>query len=61
MTRELEETGSGFGGSVMGAVPIRAWRRMKGLASAYSSTEEAKFLPVTIYLGTYSLSRKQST
>lgn len=59
MTRDLEETGRGFGDSVMGAVPIRIWRRMKCLASAYSSTEEVKFLPITIYLGTYSLGRKQ--
>lgn len=60
MTRDLEETGRGFGDLVMGPVPIRSWR-MKGLVSAYSSTEEVKFLPVTIYLGTYSHSRKQVT
>lgn len=61
MTRDLGEIGSGFGDSLTGAVPIRTGRRMKGLASAYSSIGEVRILPVTIYLGIYLLSRKQLT
>jgi len=43
------ETGRGSGDPVAAAVPVRIWRRRKSLASAYSSTEEVTFLPITIY------------
>lgn len=61
MTRDLEEIGSVSGDSPMGSVPIRIERRMKGLASAYSSIGEVRILPITIYLGIYLLCKKQFT
>lgn len=43
MSRDLRETGRGYGDLVMGVVPIQTQQRMKDLASAYSSTKELNY------------------